>query len=199
MKRRSVLRTLAALPAAALPSARVLKAQQVIPPKPTPAAIEQIPVIESTVPDLTSTPIPHFFTQDQFAALRRLADIIAPAADDVPGALRAGAVEFLDFLIGESPEERQKFYREGLDELNRRSEEKFQRLFAHLDSSQADGVLALLCSEWAYKPEDRLAVFLGSAKDDILAATENSHAWVRVMSKRVRSAGGVGMYWFPIE
>lgn len=194
MKRRTVLEALAALPAAGL-----LRAQQpAIAPRPSPAAIEEIPVIEATIPDLAGTTVPVFFTPNQMAALRRLSDLIMPSSQGLPGALATCAPEFLDFLIGESPHERQEQYRKGLDELNERAHKDYRVSFAQTTQPQADALLAPLRSEWTTDP-DQFSDFLRDAKSDILQATENSHEYVRVASKRVRRAGGVGMYWFPIE
>ena len=62
--------------------------------------------------------MPHFFTAQQFAALRKLSDLLHPPANSVPGALEAKAPEFLDFLLGQSSADRQQLYRIGLDGLN---------------------------------------------------------------------------------
>jgi hypothetical protein len=195
MKRRSLLQAAAV----ALPAGGWLRAQQpVVQPKPTPAAVEEIPVIESAIPDIAATTVASFFSPEQFAALERLSHLIAPALDGVPGAREAGAAEFLDFLIGESPADRQKLYRTGLDELNQRAKQQFDTTFAQLTDAQADRVIAPLRTPWTLKP-DPLTGFLRTAKQDILQATQNSREWVRQMSKRVRSAGGLGMYWYPIE
>jgi Gluconate 2-dehydrogenase subunit 3 len=194
MKRRSVLQTLTALPAAAL-----LKAQQpMVPPKPSPAAVEEIPVIESTIPDIAGTTVPSFFSQTQLATLRRLSELIAPAMNGVPGATEARAPEFIDFLLSESPPERQELYRAGLDQLNSRAQSGFHVPFEQVTEEQAVQLLAPLCTQWTAKP-DQFTGFLRTAKQDILQATQNSYEWIHVMSKRVRSAGGLGMYWFPIE
>ncbi|HEY6987736.1 MAG TPA: gluconate 2-dehydrogenase subunit 3 family protein [Bryobacteraceae bacterium] len=194
MKRRSLLRAAAALPAAGL-----LRAQQpVVPPQPAPAAMEEIPVIESTIPDTAAATVASYFSPEQFATLRRLSDLIAPAMQGAPGAMEAEAPEFLDFLIGESPADRQTLYRTGLDELNDRAQQQFEAPFARLTAEQADRVLAPLRAAWTVNP-DPVTQFLRTAKQDILQATQNSHTWIREVSKRERSAGGLGMYWLPIE
>lgn len=123
---------------------------------------------------------------------------MAPATPGVPGAIEAEAAEFLDFLIGESPADRQALYRVGLDELNHRAQQQFEAPFAHLTPEQADSVLAPLRAPWTADP-DPFTQFLRTAKQDILQATQNSHTWIREVSKRERSAGGLGMYWLPIE
>jgi hypothetical protein len=194
MRRRSVLKALTALPAATL-----LRGQQpVIPPKPSPAALEEIPVIEATVPDLAGTTVPSFFSDAQLAALRRLSDVIAPEIGNVPGALAAQVPEFLDSLIGESLQATQTLYWHGLDELNSRAEQQFYHAFAKTSQAEADEILRPLRAPWTPNP-DRFGAFLRTAKEDILQATQSSEDWIRVMSKRVRSAGGLGTYWFPID
>jgi hypothetical protein len=194
MKRRRVLQTLAALPAASL-----LKAQQpVVPPKPSPAAVEEIPVIEATIPDFAGTTVTRFFSPAQFACFKRLNDVLYPAMNGVPGAVETGAPEFLDFLLFESPAPRQTLYRDGVDELEHRSQKVLNVSFASADQAGAEKILAPLREPWNPEP-DAFTAFLRSAKQDVIQATQSSHDWIRIMSKRVRSAGGVGMYWFPID
>ncbi len=194
MKRRSVLKAFATLPAATL-----LPAQQpIVPPKSTPAALEEIPVIESTIPDIAGTTVASFFSEAQLSALRHLSDLIVPALNDVPGALAAQVPEFLDSLISQSPGARQAMYRGGLDDLNSRTERHFHVPFAKTNQVQADEILTPLRAQWTANP-DHFVVFLRTAKADILQATQSSQDWIRVMSKRARSAGGLGTYWFPVE
>src|SRR5437588_846610 len=126
MKRRSMLWALSTLPVGTL-----LKGQQpVVPPKPTPAAVEEIPVIEATNADLAGTTVASFFSPGQLAALSRLSDLIVPATNGVPGALAVQAPQFLDFLIGQSPKARQTIYCQGLDGLNSRAKHQFHSDFA---------------------------------------------------------------------
>lgn len=195
MKRRQVLRSIAALPAAGL-----LKSQEpVAPPKPAPAATEEIPVIEAAVPDMTAAPVHQFFNTDQYAALKQLSETIAPALNGIPGAEAAGAAEFLDFLLSESPQIRQQLYTSGLDELNRRARQQFNVSFAETKPDQTHSLLMPLRQNWSADTGDQFSVFLRTAKDDILQATQNSYEWIRVVSKRVRGASGVGAYWRSID
>ena len=194
MKRRSMLQVLTAAPAATF-----LRAQQpVVPPKPTPAAIEETPVIEGTIPDAAGNTVHSFFNETEFAALLRLSDLILPAMGDVPGAVGTQAPQFLDFLVGQSPEARRKLYRTGLNQLNSRAQRLFQVPFAKTNQAQSDEILAPLRKPWTADP-DEFTAFLQTAKTDILQAAQNSQDWIRMMSKRVRSAGGLGTYWFPID
>jgi gluconate 2-dehydrogenase subunit 3-like protein len=63
-------------------------------------------------------PVAEFFTEHELAALRRLSETIMPAVDGTPCALEAGAPEFLDFLIAQSPAERQQLHQSGLGPPN---------------------------------------------------------------------------------
>jgi hypothetical protein len=194
MKRRSVLKTLTAIPAASL-----LRAQQpLVPPKPTPAAVDEIPVIEGSVPDVAATTVRSFFSEDQLAALSRLSDVLYPALNGVPGALAADVPGFLDFLISQSPEPIQSKYRSGLDALNQRARKQFEVSFAQTSPDQAEAVLAPLQQPWSADP-DPFVTFLRDAKEDVLQATQNSQEWSSVMSKRVRRSAGIAYYWFPIS
>src|SRR5580704_11681962 len=111
MKRRAVLRSLLAVPAAAALPADVLAQEVRASPPETPKTL-------TTEADSAAVPIVKTFDSAQLSALRRLGEILMPAAQDTPGALEAGAAEFLDFLIGVSPPDRATLYRSGLDRLN---------------------------------------------------------------------------------
>jgi hypothetical protein len=144
--------------------------------------------------------IPRFFSEEQFKALERLAAILMPAADGRPGAKQAAAAEFLDFLISQSPVDRQQLYRGGLDRLNSDSKRMHARQFAVLTDEQAAPILKPLTGAWTYDgPADPFARFLLAAKEDVLRATHNSHEFVTAMSQRSRGFSGSGYYWLPIE
>ena len=192
MKRRHVLQSILAIPAAAalpLPGA----AQTV----PGPDELPKTPV---SAADIAGPGTPRFFAPDQLAALRRLGEIISPTTEEIPGATQAGAAEFLDFLIGNSPASRQTQYRDGLDRLNAEALRQYRKGFAEVTIDQADVILAPLREPWTYNgPSDPFQRFLRAAKQDVLSATMNSREWVQAASVRRRSAGGMGLYWFPIE
>jgi hypothetical protein len=145
-----------------------------VPPQPSPPAVEEIPVIESTMPDVAAITVASYFSPEQFAALRRLSELIAPAMNGAPGALEVETPEFLDFLLGESPADRQALYRTGLDELKSRAQQRFGASFARLTATRANGVLAPLRETWSANP-DPFTQFLQTAKQDILQATQ---AWI---------------------
>ena len=193
MKRRRFIQTMAVAPALAIPAAPVLAkqpAQSGRPPMP------EIPRLETSVSDAAAEYTPKFFTPPQFAALRKLSEIIMPSLNGNPGAIEAAAPEFLDFLISQSPAERQQIYRTGLDLLNAQATKQFKKSFADVDETQANTLLAPLRVAWTYEPPtDPLARFLREAKADVRTATMNSREWNTAGGRR----GGTGQYWYPID
>jgi hypothetical protein len=126
--------------------------------------------------------------------------MLMPAVDERPGAKEAAAAEFLDFLISQSPVDRQQLYRGGLDKLNSDSRRLHGRVFAALTDEQAAPILKPLTAAWTYDgPSDPFAQFLLAAKEDVLRATHNSREFVTAMSQRSRGFSGTGYYWLPIE
>ena len=100
--------------------------------------------LQTTAVDLAGDPVPQFFTPEQYAALRRLSDLLQPAIAPMPGALEAKVPEFLDFLISVSPEDRQKLYRDGLDALNAEAMKHTNKPFAEISAADSPSVLAPL-------------------------------------------------------
>jgi hypothetical protein len=193
MRRRRFIQALAAAPATGL------IAQQQAPPAPPAAAVE-LPKLDFAAPDAGAETVRHFFTASQFAALQKLGVILMPAANGGPGAVEARAPEFLDFLLSESPLDRQLLYRVGLDGLNAQSRRRFIKPFAELDAAQAEELLTPLRARWTYQPPaDPVARFLLAAKLDLRTATLNSLEWNAAAKPSVRRAVPVGLYWYPID
>jgi hypothetical protein len=206
MKRRRFLQTITTVSAAS-----AVQAQQ-NPSAPRSAAAPQTgePAarLDLTAADAAAEPVPRFFSKEQFAALQRLSELLLPAMDGNPGAGEAEAPEFLDFLISESPAERQRLYTAGLDALNLQSAVRFGKAFSAADDSQAHQLLAPLREPWTPEPPaDPLAHFLREAKEDVRTATVNSQPWSvanadsgggRRRGRRGRG-GGAGLYWYTIE
>lgn len=206
MKRRHFVQALTAIPAASS-----LVAQQPQPAAPPPAQggrggggrgapVADDTKLEVSVAEAVADPQPHFFTAPQSSALRRVSDILAPATTSSPGALAAGAPEFLDFLIGKSGPERQTVYRTGLDALNAQARKQFNKPFADTDAAQADQLLASLRAPWTYEePADLIARFLRAAKADVRTATANSRAAAGSAPGAGRRISGSGLYWYPLD
>jgi Gluconate 2-dehydrogenase subunit 3 len=194
MKRRRFLQALATAPATGL------IAQQPAPPpaQATPAVPAGFPQLDLAVADAAAETVRQFFTASQFAALQKLGGILMPASNSGPGALETRAPEFLDFLLSESPPDRQQLYRTGLDGLNAQAKRRFTKPFADLDTDQADELLAPLREPWTYRPVDPVARFLLAAKLDLRTATVNSLEWNEAAKSGGRR-GPSGLYWHPID
>jgi hypothetical protein len=218
MRRRRFFKTLAVTPAASALLGQ--EAKQDTSPRPTspapppqnpakppapysrtpPMGIEY-PKLDMAVPDDVADMQPQFFTAVQLAALRKVSEILMPRIGDAPGALEAGAPEFLDFLIGRSPRERQELYRAGLDQLNARSRKQFGKAFSETNEPEASTLLAPLREAWTFEqPTDPLSRFLRAAKQDVRTATMNSREYAAfATSQGSRRGGGGGLYWYPLD
>jgi len=203
MKRRRAIQTLAGISvASALPLPASPQQTSATPNQPTGAnqPPNETPKLESAVAEAAADSVPRSFSSAQFAALGRLAELLMPAAGENPGAKEAGVAEFLDFLIGASPVDRQTLYREGLDKLNLEARNRYNKPFAETTGAESGPILAPLRRAWTDESlEDPLARFLQAAKQDVMEATLNSREWSVARAKRSRRAGGLGMYWYPIE
>ena len=175
MKRRRFMQALVAAPAAA----PVLLAQQ------APA----IPELKFALPDVAGETVLHFFDARQFATLRKLSQVLEPAAGD------CGAPEFIDFLLDTSPVERQQMYAKGVDMLERDAQSRFRKSFSETTDAEAAQLLSGLRNPWTYQAPDVLTAFLREAKDDLHSAAVNSEAW----AKAGRPGAGGGQYWLPVE
>lgn len=160
--------------------------------------------ISTIAADSAAETVVKFFSPQQFAVLKRLSDLLMPAMNGNPGALDAGAAEFLDFLIGASGPERQQLYKKGLDGLEAASKRAHGKSFAALDTEQADGVLRPWLTAWTYDPPtDPMKHFVADVRADVRTATLNSREWsvaaASGTSRRRRGGGAVGLYWYPVD
>ncbi len=181
--------------AAALPmEARSQQAQGGAP------ANRETPATATVGAEVAADAIIRTFNASQFAALRRLGDILMPAATGMPGAAEAGAAEFLDFLIGASGTDRVMLYRDGLDRLNAEAKRRYDKAFREVTAEQAEPLLAPLRASWTYsETKEPFARFLLAAKSDLMLATMNSREYNAAAAQQGRRAGGAGRYWYPIE
>ena len=144
MKRRRFVQSLLAAPAIAPLAAGQAPppaAQPNTPARQTPQQPQEIGQLAVTQPDLVAETGQRFFSADQFGALQKLAAVLMPPLKGKPGALDAHAPEFLDFLIGVSPADRQSLYRNGLEELNRAAQQQFHTTFQALEGTQVDAII----------------------------------------------------------
>ncbi len=153
------------------------------------------------VPDAVAQTNAHFFNDQQMATLRRLSEILMPPLKGYPGATDAGTPEFLDFLIGVSPADRQQMYQSGLDRLDAEAKQHFGVAFAAVDKQQADQLLRPWLRTWMtdHPPTEPYAHFINMAHSDIRTATINSQAWSDVAAATGRRTPDMGLYWFPVD
>jgi hypothetical protein len=206
MKRRGFVKALAVAPAvpAVLAQQPAPNARPPAPPEPAsrPAPVPaETPKLELAIPDDVAEMQPRFFSAPQYAALRKLSEILMPRIGDVPGAIETGVPEFLDFLISQSPNDRQALYRDGLDALNNATKKRFSKTFADVNAEEAASLLAPLRQQWTYDPpSDPLARFLWATKQDVRTATVNSREYtIAAASGGGRRGSGVGLYWYPLD
>lgn len=157
--------------------------------------------IASTVPDSVATTQGHFFNDEHMATLRKLGDILLPPYDGYPGSAQAGAPEFLDFLIGVSPADRQHMYRMGLDRLDADARRNFGVAFALVNAEQADKLLHPWLRTWMndHPPTEPYERFINLAHQDLRTATMNSQAWSIAATSSGERAPGIGLYWSPVD
>lgn len=179
------------------------------PPKQPPAprmygAVEKVATVQV---DTTAETSQMFFKPDQFAALEKLGAVLVPPLQGKPGATEANAAVFLDFLISESPKDRQVLYQHGLDGLNSAAKKQFGKAFSELDSSQADTILKplMVARFWPEEmPEDHMKHFIAQAHLDLRTAATNSREWAEASTSSPASGHrgfnrGVGLYWNPVD
>ncbi len=197
MKRRRFIQSIAAAPILVVPADSIAKAEAAEASRQS-RSTEEAGKLDCTVPDAVAETKPRAFSPAQLAALRKLSDILMPPINGMPGALDAGVPEFLDFLIGASPADRQAIYKTGLDTLNAQSLKLYGKPFADVNESQAVVLLAPLRQPWTYDPPaDPLARFLREAKQDVRTATVNSREYASASGSR--RGAGLGQYWYPLD
>jgi hypothetical protein len=183
-------------------------------PAQTPAAVAPGPVpwmhglldvkplaMTPLVPDAVAETNSDFFNVQQTATLRRLAEILMPPLKGYPGALEAGTPEFIDFLIGASPRDRQQMYVAGLDRLDAEAKRLFGIPFVHTDKTQADKLIRPWLRAWMndHPPTETFAHFINVAHGDIRTATINSQAWSDAAIAAGKHSPGMDLYWYPVD
>lgn len=157
--------------------------------------------IGSLSPDAFAATNVHFFTAGQLATLRRLSEVLMPRLGEYPSANEAGTPEFLDFLIGVSPPERQKLYQSGLDRLESEATQHFGVSFAAVSAEQADQLLRPWLRTWMtdHPPTESYADFINIAHSDIRTATTNSQAWSDAAHATGKRAANTDVFWYPVD
>ena len=193
MKRRRAIQSILGLPALAA-------LQGSAPASPLPQQADELPKLTTVAGDAVGDTAARYFSPPEMAALLRLGDLLVPATSARPGASQARAAEFLEFLISQSPGERQKLYKLGLDRLQSEAQRRYGKWFEALSAREAEPVLAPLKEPWSYAaPAEPFARFLRAAKEDLIAATVNSREFAEAQAARGGRAPGMGTYWLPVD
>jgi hypothetical protein len=158
------------------------------------------PLPNTMVADAVAETIPSFFTETQMQTLSRLADVMLPRAANHPGALDAKTPQFLDFLIGHSPEVRGSLYVSGLNWLDAQAKLKHKKTFAQIETAQVDALVKPWLRTWMtdHPPTQTHADFINIAHADIRTATVNSQEWFDTLDPR-KQESTTQLYWSPIE
>ena len=194
MKRRDFIQAVASVPAGAVLLDQRAAAETPSPPAQTGGAVPPPPIaprpaagagaamqdglLQTVTSDTVAATVARFFTAVQFATLRRLADLLMPPIAGNPGALGAEAPEFLDNYIALSATDRQRLYRDGLDDLNRQAIARFKKPFAELTSVDADAIVKPLFKvRGATMSVVDLGPFINRVHQDVRTVTINSPQW----------------------
>jgi hypothetical protein len=160
-----------------------------------PNAIKQI------APDAVAGTYARFFTDTQYATLRRLSEVLVPAMKGYPSAVDAGAPEFLDFLIGASPQDQQQMYQSGLDRLEAEARHRFNKPFASVNATEADQLVRPWLRTWMtdHPPKEPYERFINVVHSDLRTATVNSQAWGEAAKKQGQQPPDEGIFWYPVD
>lgn len=188
---------------------RLARAQQAANPAPPPPAPvpwtlglnNEIPLPLTVEADTVAESEVRFFSVLQMRTLTRLSDLLMPPLANKPGAVAAQTPQFLDFLIGSSPQPRRTLYTGGLDWLEAQSRSKYRKPFAEISDSEAGALVSPWLRTWMtdHPPTEAHADFINIAQDDIRQATVNSPAWDETVSLGADPETEVDLYWSPIE
>ncbi len=159
------------------------------------------PNIPVTVPDIVAVTEVRYFTPARYATLVHFCEVLMPPGESYPGAVQAGVPEFLDFLIGASPAERQAMYNNGLDRLNADSMKECGMAFAKTDAKEADMVIRPHLKAWIndHPPRETHERFVALVHRDIRTATMNSPMWASAAEASGERTPGVGLYFAPLD
>jgi hypothetical protein len=212
MQRRDFVKAIVAASAASVSTPAALSQQTETLPPPTAKVLAPEPWMRGL---LDAKPLPiipliadaiarsdtRFFTETQAATLRRLAGVFQPPQKGYPGALQAGTPEFLDFLIGASPADRQQMYVAGLERLEAEAQQHFHKPFANVDEAEAAQLIRPWLRTWMsdHPPAEPYARFINLAHVNIRDATVNSQAWSDAAQAAGRPTPNVNLYWHPVD
>jgi len=203
MKRRRFIAAIASVPAAAVVVTRrerVVARQGSGQAGTSPATRRTtVPVPEASWYEAVAGPVPRFFTAEQFATLKKLAEVLVPAQGGAPGAIEAGAPEFLDFYVGVSSADLQRLYRDGLDDVDAQARTRHRQSFAALDAAQIDSILRPMFRPYpGRRSATAFGPFVNEVRTDLQTAATNSREFAAAAEASGRRAPA-GLYWRRID
>jgi gluconate 2-dehydrogenase gamma chain len=158
--RRTVLRLLAAAPAAAGFTWTDAEAQQ---------AHHHAQAAQSAAQRTGAAFKPEFFTPDEYETVRLLVDIIIPKDERSGSATEAGVPEFMDFMMVDQPA-RQTAMRGGLAWLDRECVTRYEKTFRACTPAERTAVLDDISWPHKARPEVSHGVAFFSAFRDLTAS-----------------------------
>ena len=96
-----------------------------------------------------------FFTADEYRAVDQLTELIIPTDEHSPGASAAKVAEFIDYLLSGADTDEKRRWRDGLADINRRTNSRWKKNFVDCASDQQ---IALLTEIAAREQSPRAAV-----------------------------------------
>ena len=85
-----------------------------------------------------------FFNHDDAATMSALTERLMPGATDMPGAIEAGVLNYIDLALSGAYADQQEFYRRGLAQLDAYCHGKYNKAFRELGAAQQDEALTAL-------------------------------------------------------
>jgi len=114
--------------------------------------------------------VPKAFNDHEYKTLQRLSDLIIPADDHSPGALAAGAADWIDFMASNSPELREIFTG-GMSWLDHEMQRRYGADFLDAKPEQQTAMLDLIAIEKNATPENEPGIhFFHWARNLVLDA-----------------------------
>jgi len=114
--------------------------------------------------------VPKGFNEHEYKTLQRLSDLIMPADEHSPGALAAGAADWIDFMSSNSPELREIFTG-GIGWLDHEMQHRYGADFLDAKPDEQTAVLDLIGIEKNAAPENAAGIhFFHWARNLVLDA-----------------------------
>jgi hypothetical protein len=210
MKRRDFLQSVVAVPAGAVlieetvgalaPSSAEEASSVAQAPSAAPATSTlQDGVLPTVGPDQVAALTPRYLTGVQYATLRRLSDLLFPALAPNPGALEAQTPQFIDNYLAVCASDRQRLYRDGLDDLNKQSLSRFKRPFADLTVVEADAIVKPLFKvRGPTMSVVDLGPFINRVHQDVRTVTMNSPQWAAAQAAAGNPVPRL-LYWRNVD